>query len=394
MNKKRFSILSIITLAVVVLSVVMVNQEPSGVRQELTDQLLISDLVNRVNDVTQIEVSSGKEKVTIKRVKNQWRVSEKHDYLADLPLVKQTILGVANLELVEAKTKKAKNYAKLGVEDPSEANATSSLVTLKDNQDKTLASVIFAKQAPAAHKGSRYVRKADDEQSWLAKGNFEIETGATTWLKADLIDIKTKQIRNITITQPNGDKLTIAKNKPDDKQHTVLGIPNAREIKSQGALNNIAKVLEELTMTDVQPLDSVIFDAKQTVHAEFQTYDGLVITTDAIKQDDKFFIRLNAEFDPDLVQPSTSEDKSSSPSADSTQATKSTEAKASVEATGSTETTASTETTTSTTAIQLAQEKVNKLNAQHADWVYVVTNATGEKLIKKMSDITKAKGTP
>lgn len=389
MNKKRFGILSVVTLAVVVLSVIMVNQEPSGVRQELTDQLLISDLSNRVNDVAQIEVLSSEKKVTIKRIENQWRVSEKHGYLADITLVKQTILGIANLELVEAKTKKTQNYGKLGVEDPSATGTTSKLVTLKDNQGKTLAAVIFGKQAPAAHKGSRYVRKAGDEQSWLAKGDFEIETDATTWLKTDLIDVKAKQIRSITITQANGDKLTITKNKPDDKKHTVLSIPDGREIKSQGAINNIAKVLEGLTMTDVQPLDSVTFDAKQTVHAEFQTYDGLIITTDCIKQDDKFLIRLNVEFDPNLGQPSTSENKTSAPSADSTQATKSADVETSAEAKTLTEAAPSTEATVST--MQLVQEEASKLKAQHADWVYVVTNTTGEKLIKKMSDITKAK---
>ncbi len=174
MNAKTFSFLAVITLAVIIAAVVLTQPETTTTSEKPT---FFPDLGTVLNDVTEINISTKGETVTLIRDENgQWRLKEKHNYPVAVKKVHDLLLGAAYLTVLEAKTSKPASYSKIGVVDVTEENAKSTLITFKKAAGETLASLIVGNDRLAKTDSTRreiYVRKPDEKQAWLTLGPLD-----------------------------------------------------------------------------------------------------------------------------------------------------------------------------------------------------------------------------
>ena len=168
------------TLVVLVLLAVLAGgvawlagDRPSGPSVPGLGEPLLPGLRERVNDVAALTVQAADGRFTARRGAEGWTLDESDGYPARFETVKKTLMGLAELRTLEAKTANPARHVELGLEDPEAPDATSALVTLLDAQGQSLGAVVLGRSGSAPQ--SLYARRASDAQCWLVKGSLYLE---------------------------------------------------------------------------------------------------------------------------------------------------------------------------------------------------------------------------
>jgi uncharacterized protein DUF4340 len=304
MKAKTLGILAAITIAGSVLAI-FVNQKPASQFPQSGD-LLFPELLSVINDVNEIVVETKDQAVTLVRGENIWRVKENSGYRADVEKVKQTLIGLAELRILEPKTKNPELYDRLGLQDKEQEDSLSTTVTLKTPNNPEAAVVILGNQRPA--KGNPrmseiYVRKPGDPQSWLSIGNLPLEKVPGEWLDKEITALTTKRVHRVTVRHPGGETLLVSKDKPEDLDFQLDSIPAGSKVASQFNVNNVVGTLVQLSLEDVKEAEQVNFQDGSGVIAVLETFDGLRLHVQTAKQENKIFGNFSAEYDQKLLQP-------------------------------------------------------------------------------------------
>jgi Domain of unknown function (DUF4340) len=241
------------------------------------NRLAFPSLASELGEVGSVALQRKGLAATFRHRGDAWLVAQKGDYPAVPGKIRQVVLSLADMRLVEAKTRLADLYPRLEVEDPGSGEAT--LVTVVDERGKTLARLIVGKRRfDRLGEGNAgvYVRKPGDAQSWLASGDLDLSGDLASWLDRQIVDIPDSRIAKVSLAQPDGTLLVLSRAKPDG-QFAVENAPAKTKFKSDAATGEAAMALESLTLDDVAPAAKMPVPATGTVAATYTTFDGLTI---------------------------------------------------------------------------------------------------------------------
>jgi hypothetical protein len=302
MKSKTLGMLAGITI-IGILVAFLVNREPAS-RLPNSGDLLFPQLLSIVNEVHEFVVETNDQTVTLVRGPDAWGVKEKAGYRADVEKVKQAIIGLAELRILEPKTRNPELYDRLGVQDTDQEGSPSKAVTVKTPDIPEAALVIVGNQRPA--KGNPrmseiYVRRPGDPQTWLVTGNLPLEHVPEEWLDKEIVAIPAKRVHRATVTHPEGDTLLLFKDKPDELDFQLDSVPPGFKVASQFAVNNVVGTLAQLELEDVKKKEDTNFEHQPGVSAVLETFDGLRLRVHTAQEGDKIFAKISAEFDPALV---------------------------------------------------------------------------------------------
>lgn len=305
MERKNFTILALATLAIVIGAAIAVTMRESSVSNQFAGRMFYPDLQAKINDISLLVVTKGDTVITVEQSDNgAWTVKEKQGYPANFGQIKEVILAMASFSFIEKKTNRPELYQKLGVEKPQEDSGSTRL-TFKDKSGEVIVDTIIGNNRVSKSPGGRdalYVRNVDDKQAWLVQGKLNLRTEMTDWLRREIVNIENKRIKGVIITQVDGSKLRIEKEKSSDKDYQVINLPKGTEIKSTAEVNRLATSLVKLNFDDVVPLEGLDIDRAKVITAQYRTFDGLVIDTTSFKRDDKWYLKLDASFDEALLK--------------------------------------------------------------------------------------------
>ena len=339
MKAKTLGILAAITIVGIVVAV-FVNQQPAS-QFPNSGELLFPQLLSAVNDVNEVVVETKEQTVTLVRGENTWGVKEKAGYRADVEKVKQTIIGLAELRILEPKTKNPELYDRLGLQDKGQEGSLSTTLTVKTPNNAEAVLVIVGNQRPA--KGNPrmseiYVRKPGDPQAWLVIGNLPLEKVAGEWLDKEITALTTKRVHRVMVTHPGGETLLVSKENPEDLDFQLDSVPAGFKVASQFNVNNVVGTLVQLSLEDVKQETEVNFQDRSGLTAVLETFDGLRLHVQTAKVENKIFGKISAEFDQALIRPvdvppfsETGETVSAQDSAQNEKATESLEGKQAAE---------------------------------------------------------------
>ena len=290
MNTKNITILAIFTIIIVIAAVVLT--QPNDVSNE--QKKFFPNLESVINEVTEINIQTKDNNITLVRNDKQWLAKDKHNYPVDMAKVNKLLLGAMNLRIIEAKTSKLKFYSKIGVENVTEENAESALLSFKNAKAEKVISLIVGKDKPAkvdSNLKEIYLRLPTDKQSWLVVGLLPIEKNVTDWLNQEIINIQDDKIRKVTIKHPDGDSFSFSKEKPDDEEYKLKNLAENEKPKSPYILRSIATTLSNLEFDDVLVATEIEFS--DTTIAVFTTFDDKEITMTIMKKDGQYYAKLN-----------------------------------------------------------------------------------------------------
>ncbi|MGH7030192.1 MAG: DUF4340 domain-containing protein, partial [Stellaceae bacterium] len=294
MQRRSLIPLTAATAVLVAVAVTALATGGDGVSRAGADQPALPGLATELGEVASVAIERNGLDLTFVRNGNNWLVAQKGDYPAASGKIRRIVLALADMTLVEPKTREPALYPRLQVEGPGKSKST--LVTLKDKSSAVLARLIVGKQSyDRLGEGNNgvYVRKPGDPQSWLARGSLDFSDDMANWLDRQIIDIPDKRIAKVSLTQPDGSTLVLGRAAPDAK-FTVVGVPVNAKYKDGTALGEPAMALETLDLDDVAPAATLPVPKTGDTAASFTSFDGLTVEVELFQHDNKNWIAIKA----------------------------------------------------------------------------------------------------
>jgi len=351
MNRKTLiSLLALAALLVLAASLTNLSERLGG----NFNQMLLPELEAQLNSLTSIRVIGGGNQTiaSLSRGENAWKLADKFGYRADIGRIRSNLLALARAKIVEQKTAKPEYFERLGVEDVAGEAAKGVLIEL-ESLDKPVKIIIGDTDVGGGDYA--YARKADENQSWLISGAFDLPTDTLAWLDREILDIPTARIRAVTITHSDGEVLRIEKAAAENPNFEVQGIPDDRELNYPSVANAIAGVLTGLRLEDVRT--NVELDSEKVTPSRivFETFDGLRIDLTVYSLTDNTWTLVSARVG-ELSIPATPENSNG----------------------------AENQPDIKKPAID---DEVEKLNARLGGWAYTLASYKSEQLLKRIDEL-------
>ena len=269
----------------------LLGERQSPPAQSVAGQRLFAQLEQQLNDIDRIRVEHQGSVYEVVREGEQWQLADKGGYPVLFERVKPLLLAIALLEKVEPQTDKAENYARLGVQEPS-ADTQNTRLDLYAGNDTPVASLIVGMIRQGLIAGGRdgvYARVSGEPRAWLLAGNLELPQSQVDWVDRQIIHIKPKTVKRVTIRQADGSSLVIERAHQGSPDFAVTNIPEGSVLQDGIELNPLSMTLAGLNMEDVLVRSQAGLAEAEAVAAVFETWDGLQVTAYTVEQDDKIF---------------------------------------------------------------------------------------------------------
>ena len=250
----------------------------------------------------------------LERTGGSWGLKNRGNYPADPAKVRTLLVGLAEADLVESKTRRPDRYAALELEDPADKGAKSRIVRLLGAKGNVIGEVVIGKKrldVLGTGKSGTYVRKPGDPQTWLANAELDASAAAKDWLKTSVFTADAAKISRVTIEIPGEQPLRIerpAAPAKDEQGHQAVrssrsrrrgklqfaGFPPAdKKLKDASAAESIARALASIDMEDVRKLDAPPAGAGVST-VKIETADGPTTTLRLRKDGDAHWLSLAA----------------------------------------------------------------------------------------------------
>ena len=253
-------------------------------------RLMFPDLAPRLQDAARIEITHQDKTMTLARNGDAWGLADRGGYPVQASKLRGMLTALTELRLVEPRTTDPAEFSRLGLEDPNGKTATSDLLRVLDASGKPIVAVIVGHRRVRTQGNvpeQVYVRRPDDNQTWLAEGSLQADADPQQWLDRDIMNIDHARIATVSVTR--GDEtLNFAR----DGEKLALRSPSDHPTLDDYKLDDIDRALELLTFQDVQPDRDPVGD--KIGQSVYTTDNGLVVTATVFKGDKDIWARFSA----------------------------------------------------------------------------------------------------
>lgn len=301
MTSKRLWQLALVAIVAVAIAFYVERERRPQTATGAQSELLFPGFEARLNDIDRVTVTEAGDKVAITLVKGDehWGVEQKGAYAADIGKLRSLLLDLADAKLIERKTAKPENHARLGVADLSDTEANGVLIEAASGDE---AYAVIVGNAGALS-GSTYVRRPGEAQSWLANKDLSVDTEPVDWVDDRILDIPASRIQSVTIAHPDDTRLTVVKAARSDVNYSVADVPAGKVLTSPSAANALANVLSALTFDDVVPASEFDTQGKSPTQITYAAFDGLVVDAQAFDLGEgEYFAAFTARVDRDQAE--------------------------------------------------------------------------------------------
>jgi hypothetical protein len=258
-------------------------------RATLAGDPVLAGLEKSLNDITEVHLSKGDgTRTTLKKGATDWMVAER-SYPADSGRVRKFLLDLAELKVIEEKTRNREFYAQLGVEDADSPKATSTRVELI-TPAKTYALLV----GKPGEGQNGFVRVVHAEPSLLAHPLITVDADPRHWLDRTIVDIADNRIKEATIEPATGPSYT-ATREAAQQDFKVAPIPKGRELSGSSAANELSSAFASLQADDVRRApDAPVAGAAKPDHALFRTFNALELDVTGFVEGEQHFVAIVA----------------------------------------------------------------------------------------------------
>ena len=283
-----------VTLIAVAAAALIAFQPGSAPVRQL-DQPAFPELRADPDAVAKVILTTNAGSVTLLReVADRWVTLERFGHAVDAAKVRELIVTLADMRLIEAKTSQPERYPRLELEDPGSEGANSRLLRLETADGSLLAEMIIGKQRPRAtgtQASGTYLRRPGEDQSWLASGGLGLDQNVVDWLDDQIVDLDGARLRRIEVRPVDGEAYAIERAAPGGPL-ALAGLA-AGETATEASLDRLANALSSLRLEDVRPRADLAWPEAHPT-ATFTTFDGLELTVELATIDATNWLRIDA----------------------------------------------------------------------------------------------------
>ena len=253
-------------------------------------------LKDELGEVARVAIEWSEGKIEAARLDDgRWVIPAKGNYPARFENVKTTIAGLSTLELIEAKTANPQWHERLDLVAPAD-KGKGIAITLYNAAGEELAALIAGKiqdMPTPGVPGTLYVRRAGEEQTYLARGFLTVRPDEADWLDKNLLDIARERIKRVAVEIRGQPSYALTRESEAEANFKMENVPAGEELASETAANGVGSGLSGLSFDDALPAAEVKFSRPSKI--AYTTFDGLVVTITLIEEDEKFFAAIAAK---------------------------------------------------------------------------------------------------
>jgi len=242
--------------------------------------------------VAKIEIATADGSFRLERTDGAWTAPARFGYAVDGAEVRSLVVALADMRLVERKTRRADRYARLEVEDLESPEAASRLVRLNDAQGTPLAEALLGRTrfrlTGGAQQGT-YLRRPGDDQAWLASGGPRLKSELSDWLDRAVVDVARDDVRRVEIVPAAGPAYAAARDDADSDLELVEPADASEADETPTA--RLASLLAGVVLEDVRPAKVFAWPA-DTPRAHVETFGGAVYDLRLATTDDGDWLAL------------------------------------------------------------------------------------------------------
>ena len=294
MKPRKFLFLLVLTAVTATAAIIILVNESVRSSDSVAGTMLYPGLLERVNDIDFVEVSTVIDgTVSARREDGVWVVVQRHGYPAHFETVSRMLYDLARLELIEPRTSKPALYPKIRVEDLDGSAAESIRIVAKAGSE-TVADLLVGFARPEELGGGVFLRRSGEAQSWLARGGFQPVQILTRFLERNIANVEQRRLHRTRLTHADGETVTVSKAGPEETVWTLEEEPpKGHQAKAAHELSPLTSWLDFLIFDDVRPAAEVDF-SEPLVAGRFETFDGLVVEVLMVAQDGDHWVALAA----------------------------------------------------------------------------------------------------
>lgn len=364
----------------------------SGDHAAATGDYLFPDLRTNADAIVELHVSQADKSARIVRDvgSNDWRVATLGGYPANAERVRDTVRSLVDAKILEKKTARKESHGAIGLDDPAADGTRAVLVEALSAEGKPLARLVLGDVAPSAapnfdpNSTARFVRRADEDQSYLVVGRFPADPSSTAWVVRSIIEIPASRVREVRITPPTGPgpgtSLVVSRATETDEL-AISDIPTGRTVKDQTQVARLAQALAFLTLESVKPASEAADFAgfENATTFDLITFDHLFIRAHVTKHADEYWARFEALPEPvTQAAPASSDTGLLAPAAN---------AEVSIDDPPAEPTPVEPAPAADDPTRASARDEAAALNATLAPWIFRLSATKGEQLTTTLDDV-------
>ncbi len=314
MRRTTWIVLLLLTIASVVAAAFVLDRKADRLAAREYGQALFPELAEQINAVARLAFVTPKGAWSLSRdADGHWHHDARNGYPADADEVKRLVVALSRATIIAPKTSDPELFDRLGLEEPQplpEGEVDSSARTIKvvasDAGGSQLAGVILGKTkqlGDATEPAKVYVRRADENETWLAESFFNLKPAPTDWLDRELFKVTKDVVTDIRVARPDMPVLEL--NRSEYGYFHVTDLPEGLQ-EQEIRLTATGRALEFLKPRDVAPEAEVDFTG--ATRATFTTQSGWIVTVDIldagrkVDNTDAFWLRFDVQFDASLIE--------------------------------------------------------------------------------------------
>ena len=264
-------------IAATALAAFAVLSSRSGGAANVVSEKLFPDLAAQAEAAASIKIESPTVYVTLnKDAAGRWIVADRSGYPANAEGVRALVISMSQLDLIERRTADPRRQSALELTTGQGGNGHA--VTITDASGKVIAAMVAGKvqtRAAGATPGTLFVRRAGEDQTWLARGGLAIPASIGATLDKTLFKLDAARIARVEF-RPRGMKpYSISRATPETKAFKVDELPEGKIEAEAAVLQTPASAIAGLTFDDVIKADAV--KAEDATVLVFTTFDGLTL---------------------------------------------------------------------------------------------------------------------
>ncbi len=287
MSPKVFLGLLVITLIASVAAAVTVLQQPAATAVRYGEEPAFPALRANPDAVAKIVLTTPEGTFTLVReTGDRWSAAERFGYTVDRQRVRDLVVALADMRLIEAKTRMPERYSRIEVEDLDAKDAKSRLLRLESEDGKVLAEALIGKQhhgLTGSQSAGTYLRRPGEAQAWLASGGVQIEPQVVDWLDRQVVDLGADSIRRVEI-RPEGGEAYVVERAAAGAPLLLQNLAAGETAKKADDLLPLASAFAGVSFDDVKRRSELDWpNAHHTAVAA--TFDGVELTVQLAKID-------------------------------------------------------------------------------------------------------------
>ncbi len=259
------------------------------------------NLVEVINDIKVIEISNSKDSFIIEAKNEEWTIPSLSNYPVSKKKIKKFLLDLSEIKTIEKKTSNPDLFLRLGVKGVSEVESITTKISLLNNKKIVLESFLYGFTGKTEGlKKTRYVRKLDENQSWLVWDAIKLEQNTMNWASLKFLSLKTYRVKNVYIEDKDDkNKIHVYRDTYDEQNFKLKNTPKKYSLKNNYIPNQIASLLDGIVITNIL-YKSDINEGEIIKNITFETFDGLSTKLKLLSYNNKKYLIFESTFNIDI----------------------------------------------------------------------------------------------